>query len=119
VVDTNRRAAILAYRSTMSLPQRFREFIKQAEVETNALMAARVRACIQAGLFRDIDVELTSSHLVMYAHTWALKHWRLSRLFDVDSYIDKGFDFFVHAMATPKGLAQYKRFLSSNGTSRN
>ena len=44
VVDENRDAAILAYRSTMSLPLEYRHYIKQAELATNELMATRVRA---------------------------------------------------------------------------
>ncbi len=80
VVDENRDAAILAYRSTMSLPLEYRHYIKQAELATNELMATRVRACIDAGLFREVDVELVTYQLVMHAHAWSLKYWRLSRI---------------------------------------
>ena len=47
---------------------------------------------------------------VLYAHTWALKHWRLSQFTDIEGYIAQGFDFFVHAMATPRGLETYAEF---------
>ncbi len=112
VVDRHRSAAVLTYRSTKSLPRKQREIVKQLEIETNEFLADRLRDCISAGLFREIDVNLVTYQLVLYAHAWALKHWRLSQLTDIDSYIEKGFDFFIHAMAAPKGLASYRRFLN-------
>jgi len=113
VVDRHRDAAILAYRSTMSLPRKYREYIKQAEVATNELIATRLRACIDTGLFREVNVELVTYQLALYAHTWSLKYWRLKELVDLDDYIAQGFDFFVNAMATRKGRLQYKRFLAA------
>jgi len=113
VVDARRDAAVLAYRSTMSLPREYREYIKQVEVDTNEFIAIRLRACIAAGLFREINVELVTYQLVLYAHTWALKHWRLSQFTDLDGYLEQGFDFFVHAMATRKGFLHYRRFLDA------
>ncbi|MGU9979953.1 TetR/AcrR family transcriptional regulator [Phreatobacter sp. HK31-P] len=110
VVDRARNAAVLAYRSTKSLPREHRQFLKQVELETNELIAKALRDCIDAGLFRPIHVELVTYQFVLYAHTWALKHWRLSQFTDIEGYIAQGFDFFVHAMATPKGLEKYAEF---------
>ena len=117
VVDRHRDAAILAYRSTMSLPREYRNYIKQAEVDTNELLAVRLRACIAAGLFREVNVELVTYQFSLYAHSWSLKYWRLSELVDLDEYVAQGFDFFVHAMATPKGRLRYRRFLASRESS--
>lgn len=116
VVDRNRDAAILAYRSTMSLPKEQREFIKRAEIDTNEVIAKPLRACVSAGLFREINIDLVTYQLVLYAHTWALKHWRISQFTTIEGYIEQGFDFFVRAMATPLGLEQYQRLLESRGT---
>jgi len=113
IIDRRRSAAVLAYRSTKSLPRVQREFIKQLEIETNEFVAERLRGCIEAGLFRPINVDLVTYQLVLYAHAWALKYWRLSQLVTIDEYIEQGFDFFVHAMATPKGLARYGKFLAA------
>lgn len=112
-VDRARNAAVLAYRSTKSLPREHREFIKQMEIETNEIIARALRDCIAAGLFREVNVDLITYQLVLYAHTWALKYWRLSQFTDIDSYVAQGFDFFVHAMATPKGLVKYGQFLGA------
>lgn len=112
IVDRHRDAAILAYRSTMSLPRGYRDHIKQAELQTNELMAARIRACIDAGLFREANVELVTYKFVLHAHAWSLKYWRLREFVTIDEYIDEGFEFFVHALATRKGKNQYERFLA-------
>lgn len=110
VVDRARNAAVLAYRSTKSLPREHRQFLKQVELETNELIAKALRDCIDAGLFRQVNVDLVTYQFVLYAHTWALKHWRLSQFTDIEGYIAQGFDFFVHAMATPKGLETHADF---------
>lgn len=110
VVDGARDAAVLAYRSTKSLPREHRQFLKQVEIETNELIAKPLRDCIDAGLFRKVNVDLVTYQFVLYAHTWALKHWRLSQFTDIEGYIAQGFDFFVHAMATPRGLDTYANF---------
>ncbi|HMO45940.1 MAG TPA: TetR/AcrR family transcriptional regulator [Rubrivivax sp.] len=116
VVDRHRDATVLAYRSTLSLPRAYREYIKQAELETNELMAQRIRSCIEAGLFKDANVELLTYRLVLHAHAWALKYWRLSQFATIGEYVDEGFDFCVRALATPKGKAQYSRFVAARGT---
>ncbi|MGD0183984.1 MAG: TetR/AcrR family transcriptional regulator [Roseiarcus sp.] len=113
IIDRRRSAAVLTYRSTNSLRPEQRQFIKQLEIETNELVARRIRDCVAAGLFREVDVDLVTYQLVLYAHAWALKHWRLSQLATIESYIEKGFDFFVRAMANPEGMAQYDRFLAA------
>jgi AcrR family transcriptional regulator len=108
IIDRRRSAAVLTYRSTNSLRPEQRQFIKQLEIETNELVARRIRDCVAAGLVREVDVDLVTYQLVLYAHAWALKHWRLSQLATIESYIEKGFDFFVRAMATapPAGLSR-------------
>lgn len=113
IIDRRRSATVLAYRSTKSLPSAQREHIKQLEIETNEYVAERLRDCIDAGLFRELNVNLVTYQLVLHAHTWALKYWRLSTMVTIDEYIEQGFDFFVHAMATPKGLVHYGKFLAA------
>lgn len=103
VVDQRREATVLAYRSTKSLPDERRELIKTCEIETNDMIAACLRDCVKAGLMREVNVELVTYQLVTFAHSWALKHWRLKELCDLEAYIREGFDFFAQALLTPKG----------------
>lgn len=108
VVNTRRDATILAYRSTKSLSNEKRKKIMEAETETNKLIENCIQACIDAGLFRDVDSEVATYQLVMYAHAWALKHWQLSKHFNIDSYIREGLDYSLHALLTEKGWEHYK-----------
>ncbi|MDO8605213.1 MAG: TetR/AcrR family transcriptional regulator [Phaeospirillum sp.] len=103
VVDQRREATVLAYRSTKSLPDDRRELIKASEIETNGMIAACLRDCIKAGLMREVNAELVAYQLVTFAHSWALKHWRLKELCTLEEYIAQGFDFFAQALLTPKG----------------
>ena len=114
VVDQHRESCVLAYRSTKSLSRERRRVIKQSEMETNALVAACVRDCIARGIFRPVNVDLTTYELVMLAHTWALKHWRLRDLCTLDAYVEHGLDLFAHALLTPKGWRSYRRLLGSS-----
>jgi len=103
VVDQRREATVLAYRSTKSLPDQRRQLIKNCEIETNGMIAACLRDCIAAGLMRDVNVDLMAYQLVTFAHTWALKHWRLKELCSLEEYIRQGLDIFAQALLTAKG----------------
>jgi AcrR family transcriptional regulator len=103
VVDERRDATVLAYRSTKSLPVERRRLVMQAEMETNGLIADCIQACIDAGVFRPVDVAFLTDQLVMFAHSWALKHWRLARRYDLGRYIESGFDLYMNACLTDHG----------------
>ena len=107
IVAGNLDATVLVYRSTNSLPPARRALIKEREVETNEFIAAAIRDCIAASLFREVDVDFVAYQFVMNVHMWALKNWHFKVRFDIDGYIEASFDFFVHALATPKGLKAY------------
>lgn len=113
VVDQHRTATVLAYRSTKSLPSDRREVIKQSEIETNGLIAACLRACIAPGLFRPVNVNVVTYQIVTFAHTWALKYWRLKDLCNLDEYISTGLDLFAHALFTPAGWRHHRKLLAS------
>jgi AcrR family transcriptional regulator len=118
IIDRRSSAAVLAYRSTKSLPRAQRAAIMQLELETNQLLGERVRACVDAGLFRDINVDLTVYQIVLHAHGWALKHWRLSQIASFDAYLATGFEALIRACATPQGLERYGRFLEQRSAGR-
>lgn len=109
VVDQFREATVLAYRSTKSLPREQRQFIMNAERDTNELVEGYIRACIEEGLFRPVDVQIAAYQLVMYAHSWALKHWQFKKHFDLHSYVEQGLDLFLHSLLTEKGRMQLAR----------
>jgi AcrR family transcriptional regulator len=115
VVDEHRVATVLAYRSTKSLPRDRRAAIMQSEIETNALIAACLRACVAAGLFRPVNVDVVTYQFVTFAHAWALKHWRLKDFCTLDEYVSSGLDLFAHALFTPAGWRHYRKLLASRG----
>lgn len=105
VVDRLREATVLAYRSTRSLSPEHRKLIMQAELESNRLIADTIRACIDADIFTDdVDVSFLTHQAVMFAHSWALKHWRLSQEYRIDDYIELGLGMFLRASMRP-GMA--------------
>ncbi len=109
VVDQRREATVLAYRSTKSLPDDRRRLIKDCEIETNGMIAACLADCIKAGLMREVNVELVTYQLVTFAHSWALKHWRLKEQCGLEEYMAEGLDFFAHALLTPKGRRHWEK----------
>ena len=106
VVDERRAATVLAYVSTKSLPPQQRQFIKDAERDTNRMIAGYIQACIDRGVFRPVDCELATYQLVMYAHAWALKHWQFKNHFDLETYVSHGLGLFLNALLTEKGCNQ-------------
>lgn len=118
VVDSRRDATVLAYRSTKSLPKARRELIKQAELETNELIAQCLRDCVAAGLFHEVDIELATYHFVSFAHAWALKHWRLRELCTLDGYIEQGLDLLFGGLLTEKGRRQYRKLRAARPSAR-
>ncbi len=112
VVDARRDATVLAYRSTKSLPKPRREIIQNAEIETNEFIAACLRECVRQGLFRDVDIDLATYHFVTFAHSWALKYWRMRELCTLDRYIEQGLDLLLTALLTPKGRRHYQKMLA-------
>jgi AcrR family transcriptional regulator len=113
VIDRHRVATVLAYRSTKSLPPERREGIKQSEIETNGLVAGCLRDCIAAGLFRSVNVNVVTYQFVSFAHTWALKHWRLKELCTFDEYVASGLDLFAHALFTQKGWRHHRKLVAA------
>ena len=106
VIDANVDATVLAYRETKSLRKARRNLIKQKELETNALIAGCVKDCTRAGIFEDVDVELLTYQIVMFAHAWALKAWHFRGKMTVDQYVDRGLAVMLNQVLTPRGRRQ-------------
>lgn len=110
----NREATVLAYRETKSLSKKRRDLIKQLECETNELIAACVRDCVTAGLFRrDLDVELFTYQIVMFSHAWALKAWRFASQMNVDEYVDRGLRLMLFPVLTGEGEKRFGSALAA------
>lgn len=105
IVDAQREATVLAYRSTKSLRADRRILIKDGEVRTNQLIEKAIRACITGGFMRPINEHLLSYQCVMFAHGWALKHWVFQGRYTLVDYVDEGLKLLVEPFLTAKGRA--------------
>lgn len=115
VVDKRREETVLAYRSTKSLPENRRHLIKKAELDTNQLIANCLRDCVADGLMREVNIDLVTYQLVVFAHSWALKHWRLKEICSLEEYVAQGFDLFAHGLLTPVGWERYRALIKQRG----
>lgn len=108
IIDQNVSATVLAYRETKSLRPERRALIQQKEVDTNALIADCINQCIEAGLFDiNVDVNLLTYQIVMFAHAWALKAWYFRPLMTVDAYVERGLNLILGSVLTPSGQRAY------------
>jgi TetR/AcrR family transcriptional regulator, cholesterol catabolism regulator len=102
-------ATVLAYRETKSLRKERRTMIMQKELDTNGMIAACVRDCIDAGLFDKVDVDMFVYQIVMFCHTWALKAWYFAKMMDVDTYADRGLKLMLRGVLTRSGTNRMNR----------
>jgi AcrR family transcriptional regulator len=107
VFDANRSACLLTYRESKSLHRHHLDAIKSMEQETNKIIFDCVTACVNEGYFRDLNVELFVYQTIMVAHTWALKHWRLGKITDIDKYISFNADGLMNIALTREGWSRY------------
>ncbi|GAA6525856.1 TetR/AcrR family transcriptional regulator [Intrasporangium sp. DVR] len=98
VIDENRNGALLTYREGLTLSPDGREEIKKLEIETAAPLRDLILDGIASGDFVDVDAELVVHNLVLSAQGWALKHWRLAKTYDVDTYADRQLDLLLRAI---------------------
>ncbi len=104
VIDSNIEASVLAYRETKSLKRANRRLIMQGEVETNELIVKCIEECVRAEVFQeDTDVELFTYQMVMFAHAWALKSWRLRSIMSINEYIERGLKMTLRGVLTTRG----------------
>ena len=101
VIDEKREATVLAYRESKTLSAQGRAEVKQLEVETAEPFRRAVADGIRAGVFREVDADLVVHDLLLTAHGWALKHWRLTDWLDRDTYIERQLDLMLAAIRRP------------------
>jgi AcrR family transcriptional regulator len=109
VNDAKIGATVLAYRETKSLPKMRRKLIQEKELATNRLIAACINDCVAAGLFEEVDVELFTYQIVMFAHAWALKAWRFRPMMTLDDYLARGIRLILNPKLTPRGKKAFAK----------
>lgn len=109
IVDSQREATVLAYRSTKSLRPDRRGLVKDGETRTNRLIEKSIRACTTGGFMRALNEDLLSYQYVMFAHAWALKYWVFRERYTLPEYVDEGIRMLVEPFLTAKGKTALAR----------
>jgi AcrR family transcriptional regulator len=108
VIAANQQAVLLTYRETKSLKPEYVDTLKRMELETNALIATCIDECVRAGYITRVNIELLVYRIIMGAHAWALKHWRLAKIVSLDDYLTQSIHSCWTALLTPKGQRHYE-----------
>lgn len=98
VIDDKREATVLAYRESKTLSAEGRDEVKRLEVETAEPFRAAILDGIRTGVFREVDADLVVHDLLLTAHGWALKHWRLTDWLDRETYTQRQLDLVLAAL---------------------
>ncbi len=114
-VDRNVGATVVGYRESASLRPELRKAIQKMELETNELVSGPIEACIEAGYFRPVNVDLLTFRLVFLAHGWALKNWHFARTITLDVYVEEGLNAVLNDLLTPSGW-KHRKSLASTAT---
>jgi TetR/AcrR family transcriptional regulator, cholesterol catabolism regulator len=112
IVDSRRYATVLAYRESKTLPAAGRKRIMELEIETTGLLKECLDEAVAAAIVR-CDTELVAHNLTMLAHAWALKHWRLRRHLDLDTYIARQLALTVKAIVAPNRQRRYASLIAA------
>lgn len=114
-VGRNVDATVLAYRETKSLSPARRKVLMQLELNSNGMISDCLQACIEAGYFRQVNVDLVTYRIVLLAHGWALKAWHFKRTTTLEEYIREGLDLFLHGLLTKKGWQHWQALMAAPG----
>lgn len=114
VIEEHRHATVLTYRESRSLTAEGRERIMELEVQTSEPLRQVLREGHEAGLFDVPDVELASYNLLLFAHSWALKHWYFERTVDFESYVRKQTAAALRSLVVPRHRSRYAALLGSS-----
>ena len=98
IIDAKPDATVLSYRESMTLSREGRDEIKTLEVETAEPFRLAIVDGMRSGVFREVDPDLVVHNLLLVAHGWALKRWRLRTWLDLDTYAERELDLVLRAI---------------------
>lgn len=107
IIDEHRQAAVLTYREGKTLSDEGRERIKLLELKTGDPIRNAVAEAIDQGLIVDVDVDLFTYDLMIFAQMWALKHWHFRTVYTLDEYIKRQTTIALRASLDPRRKKKY------------
>jgi AcrR family transcriptional regulator len=87
-VDQQREKILLIYQKSGSLDAASKAKIMQLEVEVSEIFGGIIKEGIEAGLFKEVDIDVMAFNIIMMAHMWVLKKWHLERRLDLEKFIE-------------------------------
>lgn len=87
-VDQQREKILLIYQKSGSLDAASKAKIMQLEVEVSEIFSGIIKEGIEAGLFKEVDIDVMAFNIIMMAHMWVLKKWHLKRRLDLEKFIE-------------------------------
>jgi hypothetical protein len=81
--------------------------IQQRELETNAIIADAIAACMKVGLIREVNIDVLTYQIVLVAHGWALKSWFFKSRLSLKDYIRDSVDILLGGVVTKLGQRRY------------
>lgn len=118
VIAANANAVMLTYRESKSLKKEYIDQLKNLELDTNRLIEQCIQDCIDSGYLFDTHVELLTYRIIVGAHAWAFKNWRLSKITNLRQYIDGAIHSCWRHLLTPNGRRRFNKLLKE-GALRN
>jgi TetR/AcrR family transcriptional regulator, cholesterol catabolism regulator len=88
----NKQSSILGVRESKSLGRDQIEELKRLEKASTSIISDCIEACIAAGAFRAVDVEMLTYQVVMHVYNWSLNAWRFSPRRKPENYLRSGLD---------------------------
>jgi AcrR family transcriptional regulator len=104
LIDRMQDEIRLLYRETETLQAnpRYTDGIRQQELDVRGFFIQVLEEGIAAGEFRPTHTQLFAHDLIMLAHMWALKNWRLRHEFSFEEYVERQLDLlFSQLQVTP------------------
>lgn len=98
IIDEKRDAALLSYRESKTLTRPGQDQVKFLEIQTTEPIRQAVRDGVDSGALRPVNPEIVVHNVLMVAHGWALKHWRLAPMMSLDEYIEAETDLLLAAI---------------------
>jgi AcrR family transcriptional regulator len=87
-VDQQREKILLIYQKSGSLDAASKAKIMQLEVEVSEIFGGIIKEGIEAGLFKEVDIDVMAFNIIMMAHMWVLKKWHLERRLGLEKFIE-------------------------------
>ncbi|PRZ29502.1 TetR family transcriptional regulator [Antricoccus suffuscus] len=112
IIDENRAAALLTYRDGKTLEQSGREQIMTLEFKTSKPLRDAVETAVDQGLLTEVNVDLFTYDLMIFAQMWSLKYWHFKSRYTLDEYVTGQTALVLRSSLDPRRRRKYQDLLA-------